>query len=388
MVVGRIWTPTRRTTWGLLVGLCALPVLVGFTVLGAQNEPVSKRVADRLAALRREADALKSQENSILNELRGLELERQIKVTELASIEQQVASTAQRLADTSTRASALRQSAERQRPDVEDRLVRLYKMGRSGYWRLLLDVDDVRKIGRTYRTAAALTTLDRNRVQQHGETLESLERERRELEAQAGEAAALKEKAAAARAALDRAVASRRALVASVESRREVAAQLAAELDAAHLQLQTLLAQNPGAAPAPFMVPLRAFQGEVPWPAEGIVIRRFAAQPADSGIVFSRNGIEISLADGRPVAAVHDGVVTHAGPFTGYGQLVIVDHGGGAVSLYGHLSSSTVNKGDRVAPGARIGLSGRNPGGNPALYFELRVDGKPVDPLQWLRRSP
>jgi septal ring factor EnvC (AmiA/AmiB activator) len=58
------------------------------------------------------------------------------------------------------------------------------------------------------------------------------------------------------------------------------------------------------------------------------------------------------------------------------------------VSLYGHLGSSTVNKGDRVATAAGIGLSGRNPGGNPSLYFELRVDGKPVDPLQWLRRSP
>jgi len=80
--------------------------------------------------------------------------------------------------------------------------------------------------------------------------------------------------------------------------------------------------------------------------------------------------------------------VTHAGAFSGYGHLVIVDHGGGAVSLYGHLASPAVIKGDRVAAGSRVGLSGRNPGGNPALYFELRVDGKPVDPLQWLRRQP
>jgi murein hydrolase activator len=65
---------------------------------------------------------------------------------------------------------------------------------------------------------------------------------------------------------------------------------------------------------------------------------------------------------------------------------VIVDHGEGAHSLYGHLASMTVNKGDRIELRSRVGLSGRNPGGNPALYFELRVDGKPVDPLQWLKR--
>jgi septal ring factor EnvC (AmiA/AmiB activator) len=58
------------------------------------------------------------------------------------------------------------------------------------------------------------------------------------------------------------------------------------------------------------------------------------------------------------------------------------------VSLYGHLASIGVNKGDRVLPGATVGLSGRNPAGNPALYFELRIDGTPVDPLQWLRRQP
>ena len=103
---------------------------------------------------------------------------------------------------------------------------------------------------------------------------------------------------------------------------------------------------------------------------------------------FSRNGIELSLAEGRPVTAVHDGVVTHAGPFTAYGQLVIIDHGGGAVTLYGHLASTNVNKGDRVATGTNIGTSGRNTSGNPSVYFELRIDAQPVDPLQWLRRQP
>ena len=61
---------------------------------------------------------------------------------------------------------------------------------------------------------------------------------------------------------------------------------------------------------------------------------------------------------------------------------------GGALTLYGHLASGSVNKGDRVSAGTPVGLSGRNPGGNPALYFELRIDGQPVDPLQWLRKQP
>lgn len=362
---------------------------VGHSPPAAQGESVAKRVADRLAALQREAEALATREKSLLNELRKLEIERQMKTEQLAAVEQDVKATQQQLAQATTRATALRSTAETQQPEVQERLVRLYKMGRAGYWRLLLDVDDVQSMGRAYRTAAALTRLDRDRVQQHQQTLEALDRERTELQARAKQLAGLQTQAAAARTGLDRAVASRAALIKSIESRRDLTAQLAAELDAAHLRLQSTLAQNPAAA-ASVTLPLRPFKGEIPWPADGIVVSRFGRQRATrmAGIDFMRNGIELSLPEGRPVAAVHDGVVTHAGPFSGYGHLVILDHGGGAVTLYGHLAAQNVNKGDRVAAGSRIGHSGRNTAGNPALYFELRIDGKPVDPLQWLRRQP
>jgi septal ring factor EnvC (AmiA/AmiB activator) len=370
---------------------------IAFACLGAaialavpargQNDPLARRVADRLAALRREADDLAKQEKSILNDLRRLEVDRQIKTEELNAIQRELQSIEARLAETSERTAALKQTAEREQPEIDQRLVRLYKMGRAGYWRLLLDVEDIRSFGRVYRTAAALNALDRDRVQQHAQTLKALERERAELEARARERSSLQQKAASAREALDRSIAARASLMKSVESERALAAQLATELDAANLRLQGALAQN-ATSDAAVAIPIRPFKGELPWPAEGIVIQRFGQLSSSRvpGISFNRNGIEISLAEGQPVAAVHGGTVTHAGPFTAYGQLVIMDHGGGAVSLYGHLASTRVNKGDRITAGSTVGLSGRNPAGNPALYFELRIDGKPVDPLQWLRR--
>ena len=376
--------------WPALASLfCALcGLLPAAAHLHGQSDAIARRVAERLTALRREADELAKQEKSILTDLRKLELERQIKAEELAAIEGDLQSTEQQLAAANARADSLRRSADREQPDIDDRLVRLYKMGRAGYWRLLLDVEDVQALGRAYRTAAALSTLDRNRVQQHAQTLEALERERSSLQTKAGEFSRLQASAAAAQTALERAVAARTALVKSIDSRRDLAAQLASELDAAHLKLQSALAQN--SAVAAVAVPIRPFRGELPWPADGIVTQRFGRQGSSrvAGISFNRNGIELSLAESQPVVAVHGGTVTHAGPFTAYGQLVIIDHGGGAVSLYGHLASIRVNRGDRVAAGATVGLSGRNPAGNPSLYFELRIDGAPVDPLQWLRRQP
>ena len=75
-----------------------------------------------------------------------------------------------------------------------------------------------------------------------------------------------------------------------------------------------------------------------------------------------------------------------AAPFTGFGTLVIVDHGGNAYSLYGHLSQALVTKGAAVKRGSIVGAVGQTPTGVAALYFELRIDGRPVDPVQWLRR--
>lgn len=369
--------------------LCVLCVLCVLRVSASQDDSIAARVAQRLTELRREAADLAKQQKSILIDLRKLEVERQIKAEELAGIQAELATIERQLMDADSRARVLRKTAESQAPEIEERLVRLYKMGRAGYWRLLLDVDDVRGMGRAYRMAAALTTLDRERVRRHEQTLQALERERVQLKRRAQEVAVLQGRASSARAALETAVGSRTAMIKSIESRKDLADQLATELDAAHLRLQSALAQNPGSASV-VGIPIRPFRGQLPWPADGIVIRRFGSQSSERlrGISFNRNGIELSLPEGRPVTAVHEGAVTHAGPFTAYGQLVIIDHGGGTASLYGHLASTAVNKGDRVAAGSRIGITGRNPAGNPALYFEMRIDGTPVDPLQWLRRQP
>jgi septal ring factor EnvC (AmiA/AmiB activator) len=80
--------------------------------------------------------------------------------------------------------------------------------------------------------------------------------------------------------------------------------------------------------------------------------------------------------------------VAFAGPFTGYGNLVIVDHGAQTYSLYGQLQALQVSTGAKVERGLVVGTAGRVLVGIPGVYFEMRVDGKPVDPLEWLRKRP
>ena len=355
-------------------------------LLAQNRDSASQRAADRIRALQREAEALASQENTLLSQLRKLEVERQLKSEELAQIERDRTATRQQLDDATRRADTLKQTAQAQGPEVEARLVQIYKQGRPGYWRLLLDVDDLRSLGRAYRTAAALTRIDRDRITEHQRTLDALARERNELESRNAQLADLGERATRARAALDRSVKERSMLVEAIDARRDLNAQMTGELQTAQQRLQASVGQF-DAAPAAAALPLRPFQGALPWPARGPIIIRFGRQPTGRfGTAIVRNGIEIGVTEGVLVRAVHEGVVAYADQFTGYGNLVIIEHGERAYSLYGHLSTLQVAKGDRVDAQAPLGQSGRNPNGNPAVYFELRVDGKAVDPLQWLTR--
>jgi septal ring factor EnvC (AmiA/AmiB activator) len=351
----------------------------------AQRDP-AQRAADRIAALQKEAESLATQEGALLTQLRKLEVERQLRVEELAQIDRNRTEAERALAAASAKAETLQQTAQSEAPEIEGRLVRVYKLGHVGFWRLLLDVDDLRSAARAYRTAAALTRIDRARVLDHQRTLEALAAEQRELRQKLARIAELQTQARTARAAADRTVAARSALIASIDARRDLNAQLTSELQAAQQHLQSSVDQLGGGQAA--LLPLKPFQGALPWPARGKVISRFGRESSSRfGTTVARNGIELGLLEGQPVRAVHDGTVAYADRFTGYGELVIIEHGDKTYSLYGYLGAVSVAKGDRVDAQAPIGTSGTDPGGNPALYFELRVDGKPVDPLQWLVRE-
>ena len=135
-------------------------------------------------------------------------------------------------------------------------------------------------------------------------------------------------------------------------------------------------------------LPLRPFRGDLDWPLDGRVVASFGQQRDQrSNTAIDSNGIRIAAAPGAPVRAIHEGTVVFAEPFTGFGNLVIVDHGGQAFTMYGTLSTMTVSAGTHVIRGQSVGSAGASPGGVASIYFELRVDGKPVDPLQWLKKK-
>jgi len=353
------------------------PLLPFQPSVDAQERPaadaMARRINERVRALQAEADRLASQARTLLGDLRQLELQRDIATEKMKAADAAVAQAQLALKQTTDRLTALEQQRESQLPDLRIRLVDIYKRGRGGYARMLLDVHGVREFARAMRAVAALTTINDERISQHRRTLAELRQQRDAAQQRTRELEAAAKDADRARAVAQRAVAAREALIAQIDQRRDLNAQLAGELDVAYQRLQDQLANVAAGRPAEAVtVPLASFRGALDWPVAGRFTR-------------ARNGIEIMAPEGTPVTAVHPGTVDYADAFSGFGNMVIVDHGNNYFSLYGYLGSIEVARGDHVDAGTQLGRVGTAPAGPAALYFELRIDGRSVDPLQWLK---
>ena len=117
------------------------------------------------------------------------------------------------------------------------------------------------------------------------------------------------------------------------------------------------------------------------WPAKGRIVSKFkAGDPL-------RKGIKIAGRSGKTIVAAESGKVVYSGSgLIGYGRLIIVKHNDNYLSAYGHNRKILVKEGDRVTKGKKIAEMGTANSGDPMLHFEIRRDGKPVDPIRLLPR--
>ncbi len=130
--------------------------------------------------------------------------------------------------------------------------------------------------------------------------------------------------------------------------------------------------------------PPPATKGLLDWPLKGVLYGRFGKKGKEP-----HDGIDLAAPESTPVRAAQDGTVLYAGEQRGYGRIVIIQHEGNLITLYAHNKDLRVTTGQKVQRAqvvATVGESGRTSG--PHLHFEVRVDGKPVDPLDYLGALP
>jgi murein DD-endopeptidase MepM/ murein hydrolase activator NlpD len=168
-------------------------------------------------------------------------------------------------------------------------------------------------------------------------------------------------------------------VLAAAQARKAEFERAAAASAAASTSVGQILESRAGGQPAPGGVRLR-------FPADGPISSSFGRRLHPIFHTWRMHtGVDIGAGYGSPVRAAAGGQVVVAGVITGYGNAIVVDHGNGLATLYGHLSRFAVHRGEQVDPGETIGAVG-NTGNStgPHLHFEVRVNGTPVDPMPYL----
>ncbi|OGA46339.1 MAG: peptidase M23 [Betaproteobacteria bacterium RIFCSPLOWO2_12_FULL_62_13] len=356
--------------------------------LRGKIEALQKRLAGTEDSRSEAADALKETERAISDANRGLR--------ELAH---QSRDANQRLAELRAESRRAEETLGRQQALLARVLYQHYLGGEVGPLRLLLNREDPNRIARQLHYFGYISRARADLIGELRVNLARLKELAHETERKAIELAAIAAEQTAQKRRLDREKGARGRLLASIaraiqRQRREIGTLKRDETRLARLveQLGRIVARTPapprltnerlpdGSADGGLFEGLK---GRLSLPVRGELGNRFGSPRPDGGLTWK--GLFIAARAGEEVRAIASGRVVFADWLRGFGNLLIIDHGGAYMSLYGYNEALYKRVGEVIHAGEPIATVG-NSGGNAdsGLYFELRHEGKPFDPLTWV----
>ena len=276
------------------------------------------------------------------------------------------------------------------RGDLARRLSALYRMGRLGYLQTLASADSSEAFLRGLQLLSFLAARDARLLRSYEGSLAELAVKERNLAALRVSIAKVAAEAREAERAFQRARAEKATLLERLERSAETQRSSVAVLEDKTTRLAALLEllETRGRALPAGAASIRRYKGVIDWPARGKVVVPFGriANPRFPKTFLRSSGWTIDVPTGTPVKAVFAGDVVYAQWLKGYGNLVVLDHGDGVFTLYGHLMTGTAPRGTRVAIGEVVGRVADPPEEEVAgAYFEIRESRASVDPHGWLR---
>lgn len=378
----------------LVISLIVTGATAGTVPAGADEPDAAearakvKELRERISEVQQRLTAERERHDRASDELAGIEQRIGRIAGELQRIDRRIAETRARLDQLGKWREQLNGQLERHRDTLASQLRAAYRLGRRPGLRLLLDQDDPAAAARALGYYAYFNEARIDAMDKANTLLEELATVTRETHAAEQQLAQDRETMTARRAELEQARGARRELLAKLErsiasddARLEQLKERRAHLEELLQELESVVTDTPAAPLAE--EPFASLSGSLPWPVEGALRAGFGSARAHGRMQWK--GLVIGAEAGTPVRAVHHGRVVFADWLSGFGQLIIVDHREGHLTLYGFNQQLLRATGDWVAPGeiiARVGESGGRE--QPALYFEIRRQGKPVDPKPWL----
>jgi septal ring factor EnvC (AmiA/AmiB activator) len=304
----------------------------------------------------------------------------------LSKTNEQLTASRERLKSLQSEAADRRAEVRAYRVELEEQVRLAYVAGQDGWLQMVLSQRDPIRIGRELvyysyiaRQRSELMDVVRGKLEKLEKTAISVEREEARLrEIQQDERARIKEISQAreerhlALADINKGIASQNDQIARL---RQEAESLESLVD----ELTRMLASLPIENSSRFV----DRKGQMDWPAEGRLTRKFGQSKADGHLRW--DGVLLAAGAGTEVRAVHHGRVVFSDWLSGMGLLVVVEHGDGYLTLYGHNQDVVREVGEWVEPGSVVAHVGDSGGqATTGLYFEIRKQGQPVDPTDYI----
>jgi septal ring factor EnvC (AmiA/AmiB activator) len=390
--VGRSW---RVLAAGVGLGLClglAWPAAqADRKPTPAQKEAELKRVNARIEKVRKAVNADVEKRDKLSAQLRDAELSVQAAKRKLDDLRAQRIDAEGRLRVLEAEKDQREQELDVERTALAGELRAAYFNGREEQLKLLLNQEDPAAFGRTLAYYGYFGRARAERIQGIKDKLEHLALLREKIAAETSRLRDLESQQEIELGALKSAQDSRSHAVSAIDQQLRTRGGELQRLQSQAASLEKLIDQLRMAleserVPVARQAPFEPLKGKLPWPVQqGKVLARFGQPRAGGSLKWQ--GMLIGTDRGARVRAPYGGRIVYGDWLPGMGLMIVIDHGGGYLSLYGHNEELFRKVGEAVAAGDVIGSVGDSGGHQePALYFEVRRGRTPVDPETWLQR--
>jgi septal ring factor EnvC (AmiA/AmiB activator) len=331
------------------------------------------------------------QERSILSEVDSINRTIKIKQEELNRYEQRISETRSNIKILEDEISALAGKLEQRKQELKGRLIALYKQQYGSKALILITARNYQDLIIRSRSLNILAYRDRREIDAFNNEITEANEKKKSLELLKINLQISRENVKNKQKEMTAELTKKDKLLESVRNKRSSYEAMIKELEQSSEKLREMIETLEKEKPSEPVTGrgFAALKGRLSWPVDGDVIIPYGRyNDPQYNITTFKNGIEIKVKNDEQPKAVSGGRVVYADWFKGYGLLLIINHGSGYHSLYGHLSEIFFKSGDIIKKGTAVGKIGESGVLNvPSLYFEIRYKGKPVDPMQWLRRT-
>lgn len=374
----------RKWTIYLLV-----TIILSLTVVQAYGSDMDnlrkqqKNINSQLDKTKKEIKAMQERSKDISQQIHELDLKTENAAKELENVQNELETLNENIEKTKVELENAEEELEDKKDNFNQRLRVMYKNGNVGYLEVLLSSGNIKDFLSRQEMIQSIADYDRNLIEFMKDKRDTIDAKKTELEAQRASVEVTKSKLEARKRDLERATREKEDLmgrlqqdIKAFEKEYDKLNALAKDIEKKIVALQSKNTIYTG--------------GRMAWPVPSNYTRISSYYGMRVHPIFKtkklHTGIDIPAPTGTAIMAASDGTVIYSDWLGGYGKAVMLDHGGGIVTLYAHNSALTVKVGQKVKRGdtiAKAGSTGNSTG--PHLHFEVRKNGAYQDPIPWLK---